>query len=38
MVTITIGKNGVEYIHTNVTIPQQLRDLAKEQNYQCLMS
>jgi|GEM_PF-7006956 hypothetical protein len=30
MVTITIGKDGVEYIHTNVSIPRQLRDLAKE--------
>lgn len=31
MVTVTIGKDGVEYIHTNVSIPRQLRDLAKEQ-------
>jgi post-segregation antitoxin (ccd killing protein) len=31
MVTLTIGKDGVEYIHTNVSIPRQLRDLAKEQ-------
>jgi post-segregation antitoxin (ccd killing protein) len=30
MVTLTIGKDGVEYIHTNVSIPRQLRDLAKE--------
>jgi post-segregation antitoxin (ccd killing protein) len=30
MVTVTIGKDGVEYIHTNVSIPRQLRDLAKE--------
>ncbi|MDD4136950.1 MAG: hypothetical protein PHT99_03530 [Methanoregula sp.] len=31
MVTLTIGKDGIEYIHTNVSIPRQLRDLAKEQ-------
>lgn len=31
MVTITIGKDGVEYVHTNVSIPRQLRDLAKKQ-------
>ena len=31
MVTVTIGKDGIEYIHTNVSIPRQLRDLAKEQ-------
>ncbi|WP_048068235.1 type II toxin-antitoxin system CcdA family antitoxin [Methanoregula boonei] len=30
MVTVTIGKDGIEYIHTNVSIPRQLRDLAKE--------
>lgn len=31
MVTITIGKDGIEYIHTNVSIPRQLRDQAKVQ-------
>ena len=31
MVTITIGRGGVEFIHTNVTVPRYLRDLAKDQ-------
>jgi post-segregation antitoxin (ccd killing protein) len=31
MGTITIGKDGVEYVHTNVIVPRHLRDLAKEQ-------
>jgi post-segregation antitoxin (ccd killing protein) len=30
MTTITIGRNGVEFIHTNVMVPRNLRDLAKE--------
>ncbi len=30
MVTVTTGKDGVEYIHTNVSIPRQLRDEAKD--------
>jgi hypothetical protein len=30
MVTVTIGKDGVEYIHTNVSIPRYIRDFAKE--------
>jgi len=30
MSTITIGKDGVEFIHTNVIVPRHLRDLAKE--------
>lgn len=30
MKTITIGRNGVEFIHTNVMVPRNLRDLAKE--------
>ena len=30
MTTITIGKDGVEFIHTNVIVPRHLRDLAKE--------
>lgn len=30
MGTITIGKDGVEFIHTNVIIPRPLRDFAKE--------
>jgi post-segregation antitoxin (ccd killing protein) len=31
MTTITIDRNGVEFIHTNVLVPRNLRDLAKEQ-------
>ena len=31
MTTITIGKDGVEFVHTNVIVPRYLRDLAKEQ-------
>jgi post-segregation antitoxin (ccd killing protein) len=31
MTTITIGKDGVEFVHTNVIVPRRLRDLAKEQ-------
>jgi hypothetical protein len=30
MGTITIGKDGVEYVHTNIIIPRRLKDLAKE--------
>jgi post-segregation antitoxin (ccd killing protein) len=30
MGTITIGRNGVEFVHTNVIVPRHLRDLAKE--------
>jgi post-segregation antitoxin (ccd killing protein) len=30
MSTITIGKDGVEFIHTNVIVPRHLRDLARE--------
>ena len=30
MSTITVGKDGVEFIHTNVIVPRYLRDLAKE--------
>ncbi|MGB7789467.1 type II toxin-antitoxin system CcdA family antitoxin [Methanoregula sp.] len=30
MVTLTIRSDGEEFIHTNVTIPRHIRDLAKE--------
>jgi hypothetical protein len=30
MPTITVSKDGVEWIHTNVMIPRHLRDHAKE--------
>lgn len=30
MGTITIGRGGVEFVHTNVLIPRHLRDLAKK--------
>lgn len=30
MVMIIIGADGVEYVHTNVSIPRNLRDLAKK--------
>lgn len=30
MSTITIGKDGVEQVHTTVIIPRDLRDKAKE--------
>lgn len=30
MSTITIGRDGVEFVHTNVIIPRRLRDLAKK--------
>ncbi len=29
MGTTTIGKDGIEYIHTNVLIPRYLRDFAR---------
>ncbi|MDD5189012.1 MAG: hypothetical protein PHF57_12475 [Methanoregula sp.] len=32
MGTITIGKDGVEFIHTNVIVPRYLRDFAKDQD------
>lgn len=31
MSTITIGKNGIVYVHTNVILPRNLKDFAKEQ-------
>jgi post-segregation antitoxin (ccd killing protein) len=31
MGTITIGRNGVEYIHINVILPRQLRDFARNE-------
>lgn len=31
MSTITIGRDGVEFVHTNVIVPRHLRDLAKKQ-------
>ena len=30
MGTITIGRDGVEFVHTNVIVPRHLRDLAKK--------
>jgi post-segregation antitoxin (ccd killing protein) len=30
MSTITVGRNGVEFVHTNVIVPRYLRDFAKE--------
>lgn len=30
MTTITVNQEGVEFIHTNVILPRNLRDQAKE--------
>jgi len=35
MTTITIGNDGIEFIHTSVMIPRQLRDCAKTQGLSC---
>lgn len=35
MTTITIGNDGIEFIHTSVMIPRQLRECAKAQGISC---